>query len=170
MEMIQSTILYKLLWPVMPTVIVSLMLMIWLPIQRVLMPSGLTKVGSVVEKKMVSIALRCGHQRLKKLNWFSISQQSRMHQFGRPFRWREVNKSPVIILRIHMVFGYWIFLGTWVAWLTSTVFNLNTKPNWREIHIALQQQQMESDQLFFQQQIVSLIGDSMEEQMRLLGA
>ena len=106
METIQSIILCKLLWRVMPTAIVSLMPTIWQCVLESLMLNGRIKDGSVIGRKKGSIALNCGHQRLRKLNCCFINQQTRMRLFGRAFRWRVVNKSLATTQKIPMVFGF----------------------------------------------------------------
>ena len=106
METIQSIILCKLLWRVMHTAIVSLMPTIWQCALESLMLNGRIKDGSVIGRKKGSIALNCGHQRLRKLNCCFINQQTRMRLFGRAFRWRVVNKSLATTQKIPMVFGF----------------------------------------------------------------
>ena len=106
METIQSIILCKLLWRVMHTAIVSLMPTIWRCVLESLMLNGRIKDGSVIGRKKWSIALNCGHQRLRKLNCCSINLQTRMRLFGRACRWHVVNKNLATTQKILKVFGF----------------------------------------------------------------
>ena len=106
MGTILSIILCKLLWRVMHTAIVSLMPTIWRCILESLMLNGRIKDGSVIGRKKGSIALNCGHQRLRKLNCCFINQQTWMRLSGRACRWHVANKSLATTQKIPMVFGF----------------------------------------------------------------